>query len=76
MYRRIVLLCLVCFWLCGTVWAQQLSEERKFIVPPNDMYLLTVASQADCPIQIENAKLLFFIGPGLSSREQQVNSLT
>lgn len=64
MCRRILLLCLVCFWLGGSIWAQQRSEERKFIIPPNDMYLLTVASQADCPIQIENANLLFFIGPG------------
>jgi hypothetical protein len=64
MCRRIVLLCLVCFWVGGSVWAQRGSEKRKFIVPPNDLYLLTVASQADCPIQIENAKLLLFIGPG------------
>jgi hypothetical protein len=64
MCRRIVLLCLVCFWVGDSVWAQQGSEKPKYIIPPNDIYLLTVASQADCPIQIENAKLLFFIGPG------------
>jgi len=64
MCRRIIFLCLVCLCVEGSVWAQQGSEKRKFIVPPNDTYLLSVASQADCPIQIENAKLLFFIGPG------------
>lgn len=60
---RIVLLCVACFY-ANSVWAQQGSEERQFFIPPNDIYLLTVASQADCPIQIENARLLFFIGPG------------
>lgn len=64
MCRRIILLCLVCFCVDGAVWAQQGSEKRKFIIPPNDTYLLSVASQADCPIQIENARLLFFVGPG------------
>ncbi len=63
---RIILSCFVCLSVAGSVSAQQSSEQRKFIIPPNDQYLLTVASQADCPIQVENAKLLFFIGPGSS----------
>lgn len=64
MCSRIILSCFVCLRLASTVWAQQVSEDRKYIIPPNDQYLLTVASQADCPIEVENAKLLFFIGPG------------
>jgi hypothetical protein len=63
MCHRIIFFCLLFFSVGGNVCAQQHSE-RKFIIPPNDIYLLTVASQADCPIQIENATLLFFIGPG------------
>ncbi len=63
MCHRIILYCLIFFSVGGSICAQQQSE-RKFVVPPNDIYLLTVASQADCPIQIENASLLFFIGPG------------
>lgn len=63
MRRHIVLVCVLC---CVTdyVWAQRESERRKFIVPPNDVCLMTVASQAESPIQIEKAKLLFFVGPG------------
>jgi hypothetical protein len=64
MYRRIALWCLVCFWVGGSVWAQQGSDELKFIIAPKDTYLLTIASQPDCPIQIENAKLLLAIGVG------------
>ncbi len=63
MCYRIILLCLLFFSVGGSICAQQ-QAERKFVVPPSDIYLLTVASQSDCPIQIENAKLLFFIGPG------------
>jgi hypothetical protein len=63
MCHRIICFCLLLFSVGGSVCAQQHSE-RKFIIPPNDIYLLTVASQAGCPIQIENATLLFFIGPG------------
>jgi hypothetical protein len=48
----------------NTVWAQRSPDDRKFITPPDEIYLLTVASQEGCPIQIENAKLLLFIGPG------------
>jgi hypothetical protein len=64
MWRRIALLCLVYFWIGGSVWAQQSEEELKFIIAPKDAYLLTIASQPDCPIQIENAKLLLAIGVG------------
>ncbi len=64
MYRRIVLSCLVCLWISGSVCSQQSPEKLKFVISPNDAYLLAVASQPDCPIQIENAKLLLFIGPG------------
>ena len=64
MCRRIALSCLICFCVAGSVWAQQGSEGLKFIIAPNDTYLLTIASQPDCPIQIENAKLLLAIGVG------------
>ncbi len=64
MFARIILLSLICFLGVDGVRAQQRKEDRKFIVAPKDVFLLTVASQPDCPVQIENAKLLFFIGPG------------
>lgn len=64
MCRRIVLLCLLYCWVGGSVWAQQISAERKAVTPPNDTYLMTVASQPDCPIQIEKARILFGIGRG------------
>jgi hypothetical protein len=64
MRPRIVLMCVLCFFAGASVWAQQRSEVRKFVIAPNDAYVLTVASQLECPIQIENAKLLLFAGPG------------
>src|SRR6266542_6948631 len=64
MCYRIALSCLVCFWVGVSVWAHQSSEEPKFVISPSDTYLLAVISHPDCPIQIENAKLLLFIGRG------------
>jgi len=64
MWRRIVVLCLVCLWIVGNVWAQKGSEETRYAIAPSGKYLLTIASQPDCPIQVENAKLLLAIGVG------------
>lgn len=65
MCLRMVLL-LICLGAANGASALQDPAERRFVIPPNDIYLLTVASQADCPIQVEDAKLLFFNGPGSS----------
>jgi hypothetical protein len=53
-------------WLCvgGNVWAQKGPEETRYAIAPSGKYLLTIASQPDCPIQVENAKLLLAIGVG------------
>lgn len=66
MFARILLLSLICFLSAGTGQAQRKVEDRKFVIAPKESFLLTVVAQPDCPIQIENAKLLFFIGPGSS----------
>jgi hypothetical protein len=63
-WRRIVVLCLICLWVGGNVWAQKGSEETRYAIAPSGKYLLTIASQPDCPIQVENAKLLLAIGVG------------
>ena len=64
MCRRIVVLCLLCLWGGGNLWAQKGPEETRYAIAPSGKYLLTIASQPDCPIQVENGKLLLAIGVG------------
>ena len=66
MFSRMSLLTVICFWVAGGVGAQERLEKRKIVTPPNDTYLMAVASQPDCPIQIENAKLQFAVAGGSS----------
>ncbi|HKO42012.1 MAG TPA: hypothetical protein VJU84_01875 [Pyrinomonadaceae bacterium] len=66
MFNRTVLLTVICFCVAGSVAAQERLEKRKIVTPPNDTYLIAVASQPDCPIQIENAKLQFAVTGGSS----------
>ena len=78
MRRLIFLLCVLGSCAGADLLAQGVSERQQFVIPPDDICLLTVASQADSPIQIERAKLLFFVGPGSNwgARYQLRNSGT
>ena len=57
--KMTLLLTLLCSAL--TTQAQQVEKPAKpryIVIPPSDV-LLTIASQPDCPIQFENARLLY-----------------
>lgn len=71
MRYRVVPVCLLYLLASVSVCAQQtgLGERRQLYIPPSDMVLLTIASQPDCPIQIENANVLLPVtGGGLSAQ--------
>jgi hypothetical protein len=46
----------------STIVAQ--TNRAQVFVAPSDSYLLTIASQTDCPLQIEGAKLLLSLNHG------------
>jgi hypothetical protein len=61
---KVLLLLGVFFLSAGTIFPQPSGERIKFIVPPPTDYVLTILSQPECPIRIENPKLLLAVGFG------------
>src|SRR2546423_14584170 len=63
---------LISLVITGAAAAQQSvpREKRRYIVAPRELYLLVSASQPDCPLRIEGAKLLLDVdrGWGISCR--------
>lgn len=72
MKQRCLILCLSFLLVSGTGSGQQGAprEKQRYVAAPREFYLLVVASQPDCPLQIEEAKLLLNIehGWGISCR--------
>lgn len=53
-------LCLLCLFASLTIYGQQSVQTKRhhYVVVPPENALLVIASQPDCPLQIEDAKLL------------------
>jgi hypothetical protein len=60
MITRCIFLCLMAICAMTTANGQQSSsqDEHQFVVLPSDQGLLLIASQPDCPLKFEDAKLL------------------
>jgi hypothetical protein len=58
--RRLVACCLLILFAIGSAVGQQSERQkgRRYVVAPSEVILLAVASQPDCPLQIEKAKYL------------------
>src|ERR1700741_2995511 len=44
----------------STAHGQQ-SQKRKYVVPPAETVFLAIAAQPDCPLKIENARMLLSV---------------
>jgi hypothetical protein len=79
MQYRIALVCLLCLFLSFGAAGQQPDQggKRQLFIPPIDRVMLAVASQPDCPLQIESAKILLpVVGGGLAASYQLRNQGT
>lgn len=67
---RYIFLCLLCACIVITASGQQRDsqDDHRFVVMPSDQGLLLIASQPDCPLKVEDAKLL------VNMRGLEVNS--
>lgn len=60
MKHKAITLLLMFFCFACSVSSQQVNhqEKKRYVVIPDDLVLVTVAHQPDCPLQFEEAKVL------------------